>query len=102
MSAAARWLCALAALAVGGLAGAPAAGAASTWMLSNDVHGGGALIDFGFGQPGDIFLSGDWNGDGTDTPGLFRPAGGAWMLSNSTTGEGPLVTFAWGSSGDLP
>jgi hypothetical protein len=95
-------LLALAACVAAMLAAAPGASAASTWILSNDVHGGGTPITFGFGQPGDVFLSGDWNGDGTDTPGVFRPASALWILSNSTTGDGPLITFTWGASGDAP
>ena len=103
MFATARRLVPLALVVVGVSLGAAAhANAASTWSLSNDGHGAGPLMSFGFGQPGDSFISGDWNGDGTDTPGLFRPAGNVWILSNSTTGGGPLITFAWGNPGDLP
>ncbi len=98
----ARLLCAVAACLLGGLVAAPAATAASSWSISNDINGRGALIEFGFGQPGDVFLAGDWNGDGIDTPGVFRPNGAVWILSDSTTGAGPLITFSWGNTGDLP
>jgi hypothetical protein len=85
---------------------APAAHAASTWVLSNSPDGTGAKITLGFAEPGDVPIAGDWNGDGTDTPGLFRErAAGVpplWILSNSTTGEGPVVSFSWGAAGDRP
>lgn len=101
-----RIVTALSASILGGLVGVPAAGAASSWFLSNSPTGVGATIDIGFGEPGDVPLSGDWNGDGTDTPGVFRQRAGVaplWVLSNSTSGDGPLVSFAWGSpTGDVP
>ena len=34
---------------------------------------------FGYGQPGDIPVCGDWDGNGTDTPGIVR--NGTWYLS---------------------
>jgi hypothetical protein len=95
----------LAATLLAGLVAAPAAGAASTWFVSNSPTGAGATISFGFGEPGDVFVAGDWDGDGTDTPGVFRRRPGQdslWILSNSPTGAGPLITFAFGISSDLP
>jgi hypothetical protein len=101
-----RSLTALALCLLGGLVAAPVAGAASTWILSNSSDGRGANITLGFAEPGDIPVAGDWNGDGTDTPGLFRErAAGVpplWILSNRTTGDGPLISFAWGAAGDRP
>jgi hypothetical protein len=101
-----RLLTALSASILGGLVAVPAAGAASSWFLSNSPTGGAPTIDLGFGEPGDVALSGDWNGDGTDTPGVFRQRAGVaplWVLSNNTTGDGPLLSFAWGEpTGDIP
>jgi hypothetical protein len=48
---------------------------------------------------GPILVTGDWNGDGRETPGRFRD--GRWELSNSLTGA-IHVTFDYGRSGDLP
>jgi len=28
---------------------------------------------FSLGGPGDLPVAGDWNGDGTDEPGIYRP-----------------------------
>jgi len=89
----------------GSLLAAQSADAASTWLLNNSRTGSGPNIALGFGQPGDIPIAGDWNGDGADTPGVFRPRAGTsplWILSNSTTGGGPLVVFAFGNSAGIP
>jgi hypothetical protein len=89
-----------------GLIAAPSAGAASSWFVSNSPTGAGPTIDLGFGDAGDVPLVGDWNGDGVDTPGVYRQRAGVaplWVLSNSTTGGGPLISFAWGNAtGDVP
>ena len=43
------------------------------WLLSNS-DGGGATYDFVFGNaaPGDVLVVGDWDGNGTWTPGIVR------------------------------
>ena len=57
-------------------------------------------VAFHFGDPGDVPVTGDWNGDGTDTAGLFR--NGGWYLRNSTTTGVGDVSFGFGDRGDLP
>lgn len=65
------------------------------WIL-----GGGE--DFFFGVPGDIPFLGDWNGDGTDTPGLYRPSSGfAYIRNTRTTGAADQSWFM-GIPGDIP
>ncbi|MDH3607247.1 MAG: DUF4038 domain-containing protein, partial [Acidimicrobiia bacterium] len=55
-----------------------------------------------FGQPSDRFIVGDWDANGNDTVGVFRPTETAFYLRNSnTTGPGD-VTFAFGQSEWLP
>ena len=49
---------------------------------------------------GDIPLSGDWDGNGTTTIGVFRA--GTWFLRNSNSPGGVDVTFSWGAPGDIP
>lgn len=63
------------------------------------------LIDhvFQYGSPGDIAISGDWNGDGVSNIGLFRR--GTWYLDMDgdgrwSTGDDFVENF--GSEGDLP
>ena len=49
---------------------------------------------------GDIPLVGDWDGNGTDTIGVFR--NGTWFLRNSNS-PGPVdAAFGYGQAGDVP
>ena len=50
-------------------------------------------------QAGDIPVVGDWNGDGTDTIGLYRA--GNWLLCNTLNGTVDL-NVAFGLAGDQP
>jgi hypothetical protein len=56
------------------------------------------------GAIGDLPLAGDWDGDGTDEVGLFRPATNVFYLD--LNGDGAITAadakFAMGNSGDLP
>ncbi len=54
---------------------------------------------FVFGQPNDLPVVGDWDGDGQQTPGTFRD--GLWTLSNVIDGAAAL-TFRFGAPGDVP
>src|SRR5690606_13779095 len=57
---------------------------------------------FYFGNPGDIPFMGDWDGDGVDTPGLYRQSTGfAYIRYTNTQGAGDL-TFHFGEPGDIP
>ena len=59
-------------------------------------------LTYEFGIEGDLPFAGDFDGDGIDTIGLFRPSNGVFYLKNTHT-EGPAdVEFAFGASGDLP
>lgn len=59
-------------------------------------------LEYGFGIGGDLAFVGDFDGDGIDTIGLFRPLSGMFYLKNTHT-EGPAdIEFAFGASGDLP
>ena len=51
-----------------------------------------ALLTFAWGQPTDVPIAGDWDGDGTDTPGLVRN-GSQWLLSKSIRKPGKSVTL---------
>ncbi|MGY1841088.1 MULTISPECIES: SpoIID/LytB domain-containing protein [unclassified Modestobacter] len=52
-----------------------------------------------FGDPGDVPLACDWNGDGLDTSGVFR--NGLFLLSNGEGGSADVV-FGFGQGGDQP
>ncbi len=62
----------------------------------------GADESFFFGVPGDIPFLGDWDGDGVDTPGLYRPSDGfAYIINRRETGSADLSWFM-GIPGDIP
>jgi hypothetical protein len=72
--------------------------------LKNDLSTGFADDTMVLGIPGDIGLADDWNGDGVDSPGVYRPATTLFYLSNqvcncSVTGDYQLQ---YGVSGDYP
>lgn len=65
-----------------------------------DSHG--SVSSFYYGVPGDYPLMGDWDCDGTDTVGMFRPSNGYAYLRNSNTQGFADVEFFFGMGGDIP
>lgn len=57
---------------------------------------------FTFGNPGDQRLMCDWNGDGIDTPGLYRPSSGFIYIRNSNDFGVADLEFFFGIPGDIP
>ncbi len=61
---------------------------------------------FWYGAPGDIPVFGDWDGDGLDTPGMWRQSGGGGFayLTNTLPAEGEVAVaefdFFFGGPGD--
>jgi hypothetical protein len=72
--------------------------ATGTWYLREPD----AVNTFVYGDPGDTPFLGDWDCDGTDTPGLFRPADGFVYLRNSNTQGNADVRYFLGDPGDAP
>ncbi|HEV3226353.1 MAG TPA: PQQ-dependent sugar dehydrogenase [Acidimicrobiales bacterium] len=71
-----------------------------TFFIRNSPSSGTADATFTFGEQGDVPLFCDWDGNGTDTVGLFR--NGTWFLRN-TNSTGPAeATFTFGDPGDMP
>jgi hypothetical protein len=70
---------------------------------ANATDSPGTIVTLG--DAGDVPLIGDWNGDGVDTPGVFRgvAANGRWGLA-TTNGPGAVTAdgFAFGISTDTP
>ena len=64
---------------------------------------GVADLDFIYGNPGDILVAGDWDGDGSDSPALFRPSEGNWYLKmdNSPGFADHVVPFGLANRGFL-
>lgn len=71
---------------------------AGGWHITNRRDGLAENV-FSLGLPGDVPLVGDWNGDGIDTPGIFR--GGHWHLSDDHNDTAERV-FSFGLPGDIP
>jgi len=75
------------------------------WLLRNSATEGVGDVSLSYGDPSDFPVAGDWNGDGTDTPGIVRPSGpdSVWALRNAnTSGVGDTVFAFGGSSGEFP
>jgi SpoIID/LytB domain protein len=62
----------------------------------------GTVNSFFFGNPGDVPFMGDWDCDGTKTPGLYRQSDGYVYLRNSNTQGIADVKFFFGNPGDVP
>jgi hypothetical protein len=69
------------------------------WHLLDEA---GAATSFFFGNPGDLPMMGDWDGDGIDTPGLYRQSDGFVYLRNSNTQGIADTRFFFGNPGDVP
>ena len=72
------------------------------WRVHDALSADAAVNTFYFGNPGDIPFMGDWNGDGTATPGLYRQSDGFVYLRNSNTQGTADTTFFFGNPGDIP
>jgi len=70
------------------------------WFLFDDV--GIATTSFFYGDPGDYPFVGDWDGDGVETPGLYRQSDGYVYLRNSNTQGIADIKFFFGNPGDVP
>jgi SpoIID/LytB domain protein len=60
----------------------------------------GGSAQYPFGNAGDGPLLCDWDGNGSDTPGVFRS--GVFVLSRAVSGAGPYTAFSFGNAGDQP
>lgn len=47
-------------------------------------------------------MVGDWNEDGKDTPGVYRPSSNTFFLTNNNSSPTVDFSFALGATGDLP
>lgn len=55
-----------------------------------------------FAATGDVPIVGDWDGDGKDAVGSYRPSTRTFRLRNDTSGGQPDHTFVLGVAGDVP
>ncbi len=72
--------------------------------LRNTLTTGFADYTMVLGIPGDVGLAGDWNGDGLDSPGVFRPSAATFYLSDQVTNAAVFgdYTAVLGFTGDSP
>ena len=70
------------------------------WRLYDSS--GAMATEFYFGNPGDVPFMGDWNGDGIETPGLYRQSDGYVYLRNTNTEGVADIKFFFGNPGDVP
>jgi len=66
------------------------------WSVRNSNSSGSPQVAFWFGLPGETRVSGDWDSNGTSTPGVYNPTTGIWKLRNSNTTGSPFTTFQYG------
>lgn len=76
------------------------------WIFKNSqTDGWGDTLSFTFGPTAGLIkqpLTGDWNGDGVDTAGLYLPERDKWALKdNQEDGWGETVFFHFGPSAGL-
>src|SRR6266508_1110735 len=69
-------------------------------FLKNSNTTGFADIGLNYGVPSDCPIGGDWDGNGTDTIGIYR--NGIFYLRNSNTIGFADIVFAFGVQGDQP
>jgi len=59
-------------------------------------------VNFDFGTTGDRPVAGDWDGDGDDSPGVYRGSEQGLFLITNTLSSNVDTTFIFGGPGDLP
>lgn len=76
------------------------------WRLTLGVSRPTTDLTVQFGKRGDVPVVGDWDGDGIDTIGAFRPSTGEWLLSDDdrtiTQFDAFGATPKFGRRGDRP
>ncbi len=69
------------------------------WHMRSDA---GAVSTFYYGNPGDTAFMGDWDCNGTKTPGLYRRSDGYVYLRNSNTQGVADIKYFFGNPSDIP
>lgn len=70
------------------------------WRLVDAA--GNVSKTFYFGNPGDVPIVGDWDCNGSQTPGMYRQADGYVYVRNSNTQGIADIRFYFGNPGDIP
>ena len=69
------------------------------WHLRNPD---GSTISFFYGLPGDVPMLGDWDCDGVDTVGMYRPSNGFVYIRNTNDLGVADFDFFYGEASDIP
>jgi hypothetical protein len=72
------------------------------WSIKDAPASEADDVSFLYGNPGDVPFAGDWDGDGVQTPGLYRQADGYVYLRNSSDQGTADISFYFGDPGDIP
>ncbi|HET6919601.1 MAG TPA: SpoIVB peptidase S55 domain-containing protein [Jiangellaceae bacterium] len=71
----------------------------NTWKLRSSLSSGPPTTTFAYGRSTDLQLMGDWDGNGTLTPAVFRD--GTWYVRRTSL-TGTVTALAFGQAGDIP
>jgi hypothetical protein len=85
----------------------------STWQQRDSLTTGAATHTFTYGTAHDVQVTGDWDGNGTRTPGIVRKVNGNWvwyLRNGAGGGAADVAPFAYGKpypiagadAGDVP
>ena len=55
-----------------------------------------------WGEPGDVPITLDFDGDGKTELTVYRPSTGQWFILYSSRGYAGSKVFQWGLGGDVP
>jgi sugar lactone lactonase YvrE len=76
------------------------------WFVrfSQRAFSGSAYGIYSWGLPGDLPISGDFDGDRLTDPTVYRPSTGQWFILYSSQGYNPAIygLYQWGLAGDVP
>jgi CSLREA domain-containing protein len=73
------------------------------WHLrTTNTAGAAEIVQVFGGDPSDLPVVGDWNGDGIDTLGIYRSNVGVFYLSDSNTAPSLAHTLIFGNPDDIP
>ena len=74
------------------------------FFLRNENAPGGAdfAFTFGAGGAGIAPVTGDWNGDGVETVGIYIASSAAWFLRNANSSGGADLVFTYGPANVTP
>jgi subtilisin-like proprotein convertase family protein len=78
---------------------------AITWYVKDNIASGssaGAITSFEHGVQSDIFLTGDWDGDGIGDAAVWRAGPAAKFIVRPSSHPSHLHTFLYGQTGDDP